>query len=410
MIDCRPYIQTLQGKPIAVFGLGVSGLATVEALCKADGEVIAFDDSKERCEQAAGFGAHIKPLDEAVLAECAVLVLAPGVPLTHPEPHAVVKAAQAAGTEILCDIEILNRLSHGRTTIGITGTNGKSTTTALIHHILNACSVSNAMGGNIGKAALAMDMPDEGGVFVIEISSYQLDLCPNFKPDIGILLNITPDHLDRHGTMENYTASKIKIFGEGQKLQIKFPEIDARVRVCANMKGDHNLQNASAALLACEALDLDEHDIINAIQTFPGLAHRQYLVREIDDVTYVNDSKATNVESAAKALDSYEEIFWVAGGRAKEGGLKGLESHIAHIRHAYLIGEAAQEFSEWCDGNGIQNTVLKTLEEAVSLAHEKAQAYGRGTVLLSPAAASWDQFKNFEERGQRFSEIVEAFS
>ncbi len=406
MIDCKPYVETLQGKPVAVFGLGVSGLASVRALSEAGAHVIAWDDNQERRDQAREAGAEILRLDEITMQGCAALVLSPGVPLHHPAPHDVVKSANMVNVEILCDIEILSRLNHGRKTIGITGTNGKSTTTALIHHVLNECNVSSAMGGNIGRAALDMDMPAQGGAFVLEISSYQMDLCPRFKPDIAVLLNITPDHLDRHGSMKEYEAAKRRIFGGAGQMQIDLPAIDARVRVCENMKGDHNLQNASAALLACEALGLSEVDILAAIKTFPGLNHRQYLVAQIGGVQYVNDSKATNAEAAAKALGSYEDIFWIAGGQAKEGGLNGLESLMPRVRHAFLIGEASGEFSTWMDKNNVPHSMNGELKNAFAEAHERAQKAGKGVVLLSPACASWDQFKSFEDRGDQFAALL----
>ena len=266
------------------------------------------------------------------------------------------------------------------------------------------------MGGNIGRAALDMDMPEDGGVFVLEISSYQMDLCPTFKPDIALLLNITPDHLDRHGSMEEYEAAKRRIFRAGDQTQIDKPEIDERVRICENMKGDHNLQNATAALRACEALGLNEVDILAAIKSFPGLNHRQYLVRDINGIQYVNDSKATNAEATSKALSAYEDIYWIVGGQAKEGGLNGLEEYRPRIKHAFLIGEAADQFSSWMSENKVEYSVNRVLDDAVSEAHNKAQGAGRGVVLLSPACASWDQFKSFEDRGDQFAKIVEALS
>jgi UDP-N-acetylmuramoylalanine--D-glutamate ligase len=305
-------------------------------------------------------------------------------------------------------MEILHRLNHGRKTIGITGTNGKSTTTALIHHVLNACNHPNQMGGNIGRATLDMEMPPEGGAFVLEISSYQMDLCPTFTPDIAILLNITPDHLDRHGTLEKYEAAKRRIFRAEGQIQIDQPQIDERVRTCDNMKGDHNLQNATAALLACEALGLSEHDIITAIKTFPGLNHRQYTVRTNGALTYINDSKATNAEAAAKSLSAYDNIYWIVGGQAKEGGLSGLEPYASKVKHAFIIGEAQDEFTAWMEKNEIAYTRCETLDNATNAAHDMASAQSASAIiLLAPACASWDQFKNFEARGDAFADIVE---
>ncbi|MCB1650812.1 MAG: UDP-N-acetylmuramoyl-L-alanine--D-glutamate ligase [Alphaproteobacteria bacterium] len=407
MIDCAAYVQTLQNRPVAVFGLARSGLASVEALIKAGAQVIAWDDKEESREAALSLGAQVTPLGEALLKSCAALILAPGVPLHFPQAHPIVKAARAAQCEIIGDLEILHRLNHGRKTVGITGTNGKSTTTALIGHILKENGTPCAIGGNLGQAVLSLEMPPQNGSFVLEISSYQMDLCPTFKPDIAILLNITPDHLDRHGDMAGYTAAKMRIFSDDPaQVQIKYPGIDERVRGCTNMKGDHNLQNASAALLACEALGLKEADIIAAIKTFPGLAHRQYHVRTIAGVDYINDSKATNAQAAAKALGAYDDIYWIAGGQAKDGGLQGLEEYMPHIRHAFLIGEAAEGFAGWLTAHNVPHSIETTLDNAVHAAHEAAQKAGKGTVLLSPACASWDQFKSFERRGDQFTELV----
>jgi UDP-N-acetylmuramoylalanine--D-glutamate ligase len=409
MIDCAPFVKTLNGQPIAIFGLGVSGIASVKALCEAGAKVIAWDDNADRCAEAQKQGAEIKQLSAEILKPCAHLILAPGVPLHFPQPHDVVKAARDDDTEIICDMEVLHRLNHGRKTIGITGTNGKSTTTALIHHILNSCNHPNQMGGNIGRATLDLDMPEQGGVFVLEISSYQMDLCPTFKPDIAILLNITPDHLDRHGSLEGYEAAKRRIFGGQGQVQIDLPTIDERVRICDNMKGDHNLQNATAALLACEALGLSDTEILNAIQTFPGLNHRQYTVRTHGHITYINDSKATNAEAAAKSLGAYDNIYWILGGQSKEGGLNGLEPFISNVRHAFLIGEAQDEFARWLDQYGAAYTRCDTLEKATRAAHDLAAAQSDpATILLAPACASWDQFKNFEARGDAFAKIVES--
>lgn len=430
MIDVTKFVETLGGKPVALFGLGISNIAAIKALVKAGAKVFAWDDSEERCAAAEEAGATIKNLVEEGLAGYGCLVLAPGVPLTHPAPHPVVERAQAAGVEILCDIEILHRCDHGRKTIGITGTNGKSTTTALIGHVLNECGIKAVIGGNIGKAALDLDLiprvpmmdgpqgrPSESGhakeVIVLELSSYQIDLCPTFKPDIAVLLNVTPDHIDRHGDMEGYKAAKMRLFADhDRQVKIAYPEIDPCVRACQNMTGDHNLQNASAALQVCEALGLNRDDILAAIKTFPGLAHRQYPVRVINGVSYINDSKATNAEATGRALVCYRNIYWIVGGKPKEGGLNGLEPYRDHIAHAYLIGEAAADFGAWLDNHAVPHEVSETLDRAVVKAHRAAQEGrgqpgGAGVVLLSPACASFDQFKSFEERGDLFTTLVD---
>jgi len=459
MIDAGKFVQTLEGKPVAVFGLGISNLAVIKTLVKAGATVAAWDDNPERHAAAADEGAEIRNLTHENFAPYACLILAPGVPLDHPEPHDVVKKARAAGVEIFCDLEVLHRCDHGRRTIGITGTNGKSTTTALIGHILNECGVKAAIGGNIGKAALALSLPRKDGVLVLEISSFQLELCPRFSPDIAVLLNISPDHLDRHGSMEEYAAAKKRLFrGAGQAvigiddaLSEKILESvrEAGERTCypiastrevkqggvyvkdgtlydgmdqepekafslsiSTLPGVHNHQNAAAAYAAARLIGIDGEAIYEAMKSFPGLPHRQFLVRIINGVAYVNDSKATNGDAAARALACYKNIYWVLGGKPKEGGLAGLEPFTDRIRHAFLIGEAADEFAKWLDNHGVPHTISGTLERATEDAHRTAQGDrgqpgGAGTVLLSPACASFDQFRNFEERGDLFTRLVE---
>lgn len=417
MIDVSKFVKTLDGKPVAVFGLGVSGLASIEALTAATIKTLAWDDKESSRKAAEAKGATCQPLTPETLSNCACLLLAPGVPLTHPQPHDVVKAAQAAGVEIICDIEILHRtlglVSHSHKTIGITGTNGKSTTTALLTHILNACGQSAMMGGNIGAPVLTLSPPAPGTIFVLEMSSYQIDLCPAFRPDIGVLLNITPDHLDRHGNFENYTAIKMRML-DGAGYQVIAPDTVNDPRLDGHtfpaLPGDHNKQNILAVLDVCKILGIGVAAAIDAIKSFPGLAHRQYLTRTIGAVKYINDSKATNAEAAGKALASYDDIYWIAGGQAKEGGLTGLKPLINNIKHAFLIGEAAQDFAQWLNAQGIPNTITKTLDTATNAAHKMAQEKGTGTVLLSPACASWDQFKSFEHRGDTFAALVEALT
>lgn len=458
MIDLKPFVKNLEGRPVAVFGLGLSGLATVKALGKAGAEVLAWDDKAQSHEAAKKAGATVVPLSEKNLRGCAALVLAPGAPLHYPAPHEVVLAARAAGTEIIGDLEILHRTGHGRRTIGITGTNGKSTTTALTAHILKAAGVDAAMGGNIGKAVLDLKMPGKQGVFVLEISSYQADLCPQFRPDIAVLLNITPDHIDRHGSLENYIASKEKLFeGEGtaivsvddepgQKICSRLTETGRRriipiscrralaggvyvedgslfdamdgeavevgsLRGLTVLKGTHNHQNAAAAYAACRAAGLEADDIMAHIQTYPGLKHRQFPVRAINGVAYINDSKATNAVAAAKALCAFQNIYWIAGGRPKEGGLSGLEHALSQVRHVFLIGEAMDDFANWLNAYNIPYSLSGTLDKAVEESHAMAQGArgqpgGSGVVLLSPACASFDQFRSFEERGDVFTDLV----
>ena len=459
MINLTKYIQSLSGKKIAVLGLGVSNRAAVRALIKAGADVVAWDDLAQNCE---GLDATIRNLmDENFETDYEFLVAAPGIPLTLPAPHPIVEKANKAGLEIICDLELLHRASHGRKTIGITGTNGKSTTTALIGHILNECGITAKVGGNIGKAALDLVMPPKDGVFVLEMSSFQLDLCPTFAPDIGILLNLSPDHLDRHGTMDAYGAAKARIFrGEGvgiisvddnhsEKIYEQLKDLGHRtiyplsvnnedkdgvfvkngvlfeamygdpVEISemdiATLPGVHNHQNAADAYAAARSIGLEPQAIMAAMKTFPGLQHRQFLSRTINGVAYVNDSKATNANAAARALVSYRNVYWIAGGRPKDGGLKGIEPYMDHVRHVFLIGEAMDEFASWLDKYGVPHEFSRTLERAVDSAHriaqsERGQPGGTGTVVLSPACASFDQFKSFEERGDEFNAIVAKLS
>ncbi len=458
MIDVKPFVETLGGKPVAVFGLGLSGMSTVQALLKAGAKVVAWDDKEERRDEAKKAGAKLEALVEKDLSGFSCLVLSPGVPLSHPTPHSVVERANAAGIEIIGDLEILHRCGHGRTTIGVTGTNGKSTTTALIGHVLKECGLKAAIGGNIGKPVLDMSLPAKDGIVVLEISSFQMDLCPTFRPDIGVLLNISPDHIDRHGTLENYVKSKARMFQrEGGAAVIgiddsysenvfkdieetggPFPipvsvtkkaeggvyvldgklvddidehEIAIGELNFATLPGVHNHQNASAAYAVARRFNLGPEQILEAMKTFPGLPHRQQMVRVVNGVAYVNDSKATNANATANALRCYRNVYWIVGGRPKEGGLNGLEPLMDRICHAFLIGEAMEEFASWLDNYGVSHNFSNTMERAVAEAHhlaqsERGQPGGTGTVLLSPACASFDQYANFEERGKDFAALV----
>lgn len=456
MIDVSKFVETLGGKPVAVFGLGISNIAAIRALVKGGASVFAWDDYEERRIAAEDAGATIKNLVEEGLAGYGCLVLAPGVPLTHPAPHPVVERAQAAGVEILCDIEILHRCGHGRKTVGVTGTNGKSTTTALIGHVLNDCGMKAVIGGNIGRAVLDLTLPPKKGAIILELSSFQIDLCPTFTPDIAVHLNLSPDHLDRHGGMEGYAASKQRLFaGPGQavigtddeysrkifaavkgareayEISVQNPvergaysaegvlrdRIDETEQDFAldlpTLAGIHNRQNALAAYSVARLLEREPQAILDAMKSFPGLAHRQYPVRVINGVSYINDSKATNAEATARALACYRNIYWILGGLPKAGGLNGLERYKDRIAHAYLIGTAAEDFGQWLENHGIAHEACDHLDRAVAEAHRDAQAGrgqpgGAGVVLLSPACASFDQFKSFEARGDAFTTLVQA--
>lgn len=426
MIDLSSYVQSLDGKPVAVFGLARSGLSTVKALKGAGADIIAWDDKQEARKKAEALGAKIQQLDQENLKPCAALILAPGVPLHFPEPHDVVKAARAAGIEIICDVEILYRCRQGRKMIGITGTNGKSTTTTLLKHTLKSCGVSVACGGNIGVPVFDLDMPSEDGVFLLELSSYQLDLCPTLALDIAVLLNISPDHLDRHGSMENYISAKMRIFKDAQVSICGVDDLPSR-KICegfeaipismndefgivdnTNLRGDHNRQNMAAAFVVAKQMGCAQSQTLSAFESFPGLAHRQFLVHKIGEVMYVNDSKATNVESSAKALASFEDIYWIIGGQLHNDDLNELNKYLGWVRHAFVIGEASEKVSKWLEAQNVGYKMCETLDIATKAAHEMAHEAGQGVVLLSPVYKSWDQYESFEHRGDEFVKLVGA--
>ncbi len=387
------------------------------------------------------------------------LVLAPGVPLTHPEPHWTVKLAREHGVEAIGDTEIFVRERHrsGRAArlIAITGTNGKSTTTALTHHILAAAGLDAVLGGNIGKAVLDLPPFEHGRHYVIEFSSFQLDLTPGLDPDAAILLNITPDHIDRHGTLENYAAVKETVFRNpvaavigaddaycdaiaartaARRVRVKrisaqhpvetgiyaegselFEVVDGVIQNRASLaginslRGAHNAQNAAAALAAARSLGLPWETLAAGLKTFPGLAHRMEEIRRIGNVLFINDSKATNADAAERALLSFSNIYWIAGGKPKAGGIESLVPYFPRIKKAYLIGQAAGEFAGTLGGcvpHAFSNTLDRAIAEAAAdAARDRA---GEAVVLLSPACASYDQFPNFEVRGDAFRSIVES--
>lgn len=463
-------VTVFAGRKVALFGLGGSGLATAHALKAGGAEVSAWDDSEKSREKAAGEGIPVVDLAGADWSGFAALVLAPGVPLTHPTPHWTVGKAQAAGVEVIGDVELFFRerakLAPASPVVCITGTNGKSTTTALIAHVLASAGRDVQMGGNIGTAVLALEPPAENRVHVIECSSYQIDLAPSIAPSVGLQMNLTPDHLDRHGTFEQYGAIKerlvaaadlavigvddepskqmarrraasgrplVRISGEQPldagvfagvtanqgRLDTRIVEVkDGKPRVVANLagigslRGAHNAQNAAAAFAACAALGLSADEIQAGFASYPGLAHRMEEIGRIGRVVFINDSKATNADSTEKALTSFHGIFWILGGKAKEGGIESLRRYFPNIARAYLIGAATDEFAATFDDDGrIAYERCGTLDRAVEAATRDALAQeGRGeiAVLLSPACASFDQFPNFEVRGDRFRALVKA--
>jgi UDP-N-acetylmuramoylalanine--D-glutamate ligase len=452
MID----VTSFRNDRVAVLGLARSGLAAAEALKRGGTRVLAWDDAPAKRDAAVARGIEVVDLAGADLAGVKALVLSPGIPATFPTPHKIAARARNAGIEIIGDIELLALSCRDARYAGITGTNGKSTTTALLGHILKAAGVRVAVGGNLGIPALLLEALRADGVYVLEMSSYQLELTKSLAFDVAVLLNITPDHLDRHGGMDGYIAAKERIFaGQGARQAAIIGVDDAICRGIAaklslaghkvipisaetaapggvyvvesqlvddidraqrrildlgdapRLPGRHNWQNAAAAFAAARALGVDARDAAQGIKSFPGLAHRQELVATIDGVRYINDSKATNADATAKALACYDDICWIAGGVAKEGGIVSLAPYFPRIRHAFLIGEAAQAFAATLAGN-VPSTRSGELATALRQAHDMAQ---RGsTVLLSPACASFDQFTDFEARGDAFRRLVEALS
>lgn len=453
MVGIEPFIKSLEGRPVFVLGLGLSGMSVLRAVLRAGAQAVAWDDNPEKRAEADRLGVPLRDPVQMDFGICGALVAAPGIPLRGFLAHPAISRAKESGLQILGDLEILHRTGHGRKTIGITGTNGKSTTTALTGHILNACGLRTAVGGNIGKPVLDLVMPPKDGAFVLEISSFQADLCPTFRPDIAALLNITPDHIDRHGNMDNYVAAKARLFeGPGTAVIGVDDELTARIfadvrareerrtfpvsvrgrlaegvfvedgvlydgldgKPCAagslsvtTLQGLHNHQNAATAYAICRLAGLESAPVMEAMKTYPGLAHRQQIVRVINGVAYINDSKATNADATARALSCFRNIYWIAGGRPKDGGLSGLETFMDRIRHAFLIGEAAEDFGTWLENHGVSHNFSGTLDRALNEAHKAAQDTrgqpgGAGVVLLSPACASYDQFKSFEHRGEDF--------
>jgi UDP-N-acetylmuramoylalanine--D-glutamate ligase len=417
--------------------------------------------------KAAAQGVETGDLRALDWSDVAALVLSPGVPLTHPEPHWSAKLAKAAGVEIIGDIELFCRerekLCPDAPFIAITGTNGKSTTTALIAHILREAGKDVQMGGNIGTAILSLEPPAENRFHVVEMSSFQIDLTPSLRPTVGVLLNISPDHLDRHGTMEAYAAIKarlpassrwsvvsvddpwcraieasthptipisveeeltdeISVFITSTKLfaydHSGAEEVD--LSSASALRGKHNAQNACAAYAAVACLQLEYRtfpirvhgirDLVqSALRTFPGLPHRMEEVGRRGKTLFVNDSKATNADSTEKALSSFPRIFWILGGQPKEGGITILQPYFERIERAYLIGAATESFAATLDGH-VPFERCGTLDRAVERAAADAamSEAEEPVVLLSPACASYDQFPNYEVRGNRFRELVRA--
>ncbi|MEO7504579.1 MAG: UDP-N-acetylmuramoyl-L-alanine--D-glutamate ligase [Sphingomicrobium sp.] len=424
--------KAFAGKHYAVLGLARSGLATVEALLASGARVTAWDDSeaaRQKILPGTGRGT-VEDFTAADLTQFDSIVVTPGLPLNR---HPIAARAKAAGVEIIGDIELFARARPElppHKVVGITGTNGKSTTTALVHHILQTAGVPSLMGGNIGLPILSQDPLPEGGVYVLELSSYQIDLTQSLDCDVAVLLNITPDHLDRYDGFEEYAASKARLFqmqsttndaivgvtsavtqkvsdvlsARGQDVfEIGFNPVNDQSRWPA-LQGPHNAQNAAAAIGACVKLGLNSEAIVSGLETYPGLPHRMERVRDKDGVLFVNDSKATNATATAPALAAFPAIRWILGGQAKSDNLDECAPWFAHVRKAYTIGEASELFASLLSPH-MPVAQCGTLERAVRAA--AGEAVSGDTVLLSPACASFDQFRDFEARGDAFRAAVE---
>ena len=449
-------VTTFSGKTVALFGLGGSGLATALALKAGGARVVACDDNPAKMAEVNAKGIETADLQTADWSQFSSFILSPGVPLTHPKPHWSAQLAREAGVEIIGDIELFCRerakIAPNAPFVAITGTNGKSTTTALIAHILRQAGRDVQMGGNIGTAILSLEPPSDSRIHVIECSSFQIDLTPSLAPTIGVHLNLSPDHIDRHGTMENYAAIKerlvakagLAIIGVDDPMsraiakaclakgvnvaRISVEPIDqkgvfadgetlvgvtgsdaapvANLSGVSTLRGAHNAQNAAAAVAIALALNVSPDEIRAGLLTFPGLPHRMEEVGRIGAALFVNDSKATNADSTEKALKSFDNILWILGGKAKEGGIEPLKSYFPKIRKAYLIGEASDDFARTL-GTDVQHVHCGTLDKAVEkAASDAAEMHDASVVLLSPACASYDQFPNYEVRGNHFRDLV----
>ena len=460
-------VRGFEGRTVAVFGLARTGLAAARALLAGGAEVSLWDEKPAAREAAQAAGFTLTDLSKADWSQFAALMLSPGVPLTHPAPHWTVERARAEGVEILGDIELFARTvnaapEHKRPKIvAVTGTNGKSTTTALIGHICAQAGRDTRIGGNIGVGVLGLEDMHGGAVYVLELSSYQLDLTSSLKPDVAIILNISPDHLDRHGGMEGYVVAKRRILANQGKGDTAVIGVDDPwgARICTeitaanrrtivpvsaskamgrgvyaldgllydatgeravevadlkrarSLPGRHNWQNAAAAYAAAKGLGIAPDEAAEHLKSFPGLAHRMETVATLGRVRFVNDSKATNTDAARQAMSSYPKFYWIAGGQPKTGGIDALQDLFGRIETAYLIGEAAPAFAQTLKGKAQvveAGTMDAAVEQAFADAQAAVQASGQDAiVLLSPACASFDQYADFEARGEAFREAVQ---
>lgn len=448
----------LANKTVAVLGLGKTGEATVDALLDSGARVVVWDDNMAtRATFSAAHPNHIvvEPPAQWMWDTIDLVVASPGLPYTHPAPHEGIRLAQEHGVAIVGDIELLYRSCPDATYIAITGTNGKSTTTSLIAHILSLAGKQVQVGGNLGTPALSFTPLEADGIYVLELSSYQLDLVRTTHFDVSVLMNLSPDHLDRHGDKAGYIAAKCHIFDRQERNDVAIIGVDdaASEALCREMiaagqqrvvpimttqtttkgiwvkeavlhnplaspeavcdlasivslQGEHNHQNAAAAYAACWSIGLPHEVIVQGLTTFPGLDHRMQFIAEHQGVRYINDSKATNADAAEKSLKTFDRIHWIIGGVAKSGGIEPLAKYFPKIVHAYLIGDAQDVFAKTLEGQ-VPYSRSGTLEQAFSQAAANAKA--GEVVLLAPACASFDQFKSFEFRGRAFADLVRAY-
>ncbi len=454
-------VRGVEGTTVAVLGLGRSGLSAARALQAGGARVLAWDDNVDARTRAKGEGLEIRDLSrDGALADVASLIVSPGIPHLYPQPNRIVAAALGAGVPVDNDIGLFFRsLGNGEwhqmetppRVVAITGSNGKSTTSALVHHVLESAGKSSQLAGNIGRGVLDIDPPEDGGVVVLELSSYQTELARSLTPDVAVFTNLSPDHLDRHAGLGGYFAAKRRLFAEGGPdraiIGVDEPEgvylagqlgegaADDRVirvsvtgkltgpgwsvfahkgflaeyrkgrqagsvdlRPVRGLPGRHNHQNACAAYAACRTLGLAPRVIEAGFHSFGGLPHRSQIIAEIRGITFVNDSKATNVDSALMALQAFKNIRWICGGLEKDGGMSALKPGFQNVRKAYVIGREAAGFAMQLEG--VETVVSMTMAQAVERAIAEADA--GDTVLLAPAAASFDQYDNFEQRGEDF--------
>lgn len=461
-------VQGYANRKVAVLGLGRSGQAAAEALRAGGAEVLCWDDSEDARAKAQALGITIHDLTKPnALADVAALIVSPGIPHLYPAPNAVIARAMAEGVPVDNDIGLFFRsfatsdwdeFDVMPKVVAVTGSNGKSTTSALIHHIVRHAGRPAQLGGNIGRGVLGLEPARDGEVIVLELSSYQTELARALTPDIAVFTNLSPDHLDRHAGMGGYFAAKRRLFAEGgpdravvgvDESEGRFlanqmaegPDDERLIRISSSRKlsgpgwsvaarkgflaetrktrqvasidlramtglpGTHNHQNACAAYAVARALGLAPRQIEQALASFGGLPHRSQYLGEKNGVRFVNDSKATNVQSAAMALAAFQNILWVAGGRGKDGGISGLEAQLVHVKKAYLIGESAAQFAAQL--GDVPHQDCETMDRALAAAISDAMP--GDTILLAPAAASFDQYADFEKRGEHFAEIVSRY-